>query len=221
MKSAFPTLCLLTAFAACGDTKDTRPTEDVDPSQESDSGVEGDGDAEEPDASVEDGDAGAPEADSGTGKPTDDAGADADAALAAELRAKFEQCKVDPPGADAQTKIEDETARCSARCIVAASCDDVRGLACTSSPSTNALLTCLRQCPMHPADGYGCSDGTKIPHAALCDGFANCTDQGDEAACGEYVCADGTKVSSERAKCDGDADCPDASDEAGCPAICR
>lgn len=192
MKSSILTLSVLIALMAGCDDDNDKPKGDADPS---------------------DGDAG----------PGDDTGGEDDE-LRSDLIAKTLECKIHPgtPSED-EYSIKDDYDRCAARCVIAGTCDDLRELACTSGglpTNANPFVACLEKCPFDPADGYACSDGTKIPHAGVCDGFEDCEDEADETDCGEHVCDDGETISIGEVTCDGFEDCSDGSDEAGCPAVC-
>ena len=145
-----------------------------------------------------------------------------DAKLAADAKSKLMQCKLyDPKGSSADTTIEDESDRCEAKCVAAASCSDLKDLTCSDTPSSkNAAIACLVACTTTPSDGYACSDGTKIAHVALCDGFEDCDDGKDEDGCKTYTCKNGEELDYADAQCDGSEDCEDGSDESGCANLC-
>lgn len=152
--------------------------------------------------------------------PKDSTGGDTQ--LVNQATAKFKECDLFVPDVDDQdSTIEDDYDRCAAKCVIAASCDELKDLRCSEQPDfENPLLACVFECPESPADGYACSDGAKIPHAALCDGDEDCADGADEKDCKGHVCADGEKLELESVACDGFADCADGSDEAECAGVC-
>ena len=139
--------------------------------------------------------------------------------------------------------------RCSADCILRASCGDLRNAICLVGTSPS-LGTCLGSCEPPPvtcpngetfssdyrcdsypdcSDGsderdcptFTCGSGETVPESYECDFGTDCADGSDEhSGCSNvFVCNDGYRISSDW-ECDGYADCIDGSDEhAGCPPV--
>lgn len=155
-----------------------------------------------------------------------ESGVTADAArpaadLELERRAieKFKMCGMfEPSAAQTQYSIEDEYDRCAARCALTASCAEIASSVCDQAD--DAFTDCLLDCPDPPADGYRCRDGSRIPHAALCDLVPDCAGREDESGCGQHRCANGELIPASSARCDYIEDCADGSDERGCAFTC-
>jgi hypothetical protein len=124
------------------------------------------------------------------------------------------------PGTYNLGKVQDDYDRCAVTCIVNASCDDVLNLYCEGQE--DALTACIDRCPMSPSDGFKCADGTKIPHAFVCDLIAGDCPGGDDEGkrCGTYSCDDGQVLMAEDVRCDATPDCDDGSDELRCSFTC-
>jgi hypothetical protein len=149
------------------------------------------------------------------------AGPDAGAAtdLAARLLDKRKSCRVFDDKADPSTyAVVDAFDVCIAQCWITASCGEVRASFCTDTETS--FWRCLAACDEHPADGFECGDGQRIPHADVCNTVDDCSDGADEHACGSYLCKDGTTVPSSHLRCDLMFDCADRSDELGCAFSC-
>jgi hypothetical protein len=132
---------------------------------------------------------------------------------------KLKMCGMFEPSVDAaQYNVEDEYDRCTARCLLAAACAQIASTVCDDAD--NALANCVLDCPDPPSDGFRCRDGSRIPHAALCDLFPDCAGEEDESGCGQFRCADGDSIPARSARCDYVEDCADGSDEQGCAFSC-
>jgi hypothetical protein len=132
---------------------------------------------------------------------------------------KLKACRAYEPLADPKSySVEDELDRCAARCFLDASCEAIQTFACGGDEL--ALIHCAEACDSAPADGFRCSDGTRIAHAALCDQFEDCPNGEDEKKCGEYRCSDGEVIPAAGVRCDWIEDCGDGSDERGCAIDC-
>ncbi len=199
MKSTtLPIAALLLLMTGCGD--------DADPENTDDAGITNNGGT--PDGGSNTSDAGGPKDD---GKITE------------SVINKLKECKITQREGDGI--IRDDADRCTAKCVVDATCDTLREFACDEllPMANNPLPACLGKCPGSPADGYRCGEasaGLKIAHATVCDGFEDCNDGADEKNCPEYTCKDGEKVTPSDVKCDGFEDCNDGSDEAACAPSC-
>jgi Low-density lipoprotein receptor domain class A len=151
--------------------------------------------------------------------PVDPSPADPYAELAARQLAKAKACGFYEPSADPDIYLVlDAYDACLATCVIDAPCARLTGMLCDALES----FTCWDDCELEgvPADGYRCRDGTRIPHAYLCDFEADCQGGEDEASCGEYRCASGETLPNSMARCDYIADCADESDELGCSLSC-
>ena len=158
--------------------------------------------------------------DAGAGR-TPEAGASAtgDSELERQHIEKLKACGMYEPSIDpAEYSVQDEYDRCFARCVIASSCPQLTGLVCEDAE--NALYDCLVACPEVPSDGFRCRDGSRIPHAALCDLVPDCEDEEDESGCGEFRCMNGEILPAKSARCDYIEDCLDGSDERGCAFSC-
>lgn len=144
-----------------------------------------------------------------------------DTKLTADAVAKLKSCKLYVPG-DEDEVIADEYDRCATRCLLDQSCANLEELRCSDFPNLqNPLFACVAKCPEHPKDGFACSDGSKQPYLAVCDGAEDCDDGEDEQDCPVYTCKDGTEIPLAAPTCDGWEDCEDGSDEADCGNICE
>jgi Low-density lipoprotein receptor domain class A len=153
------------------------------------------------------------------GLPANDGGTASDLELERQYIDKLKACGMYEPSVDpAEYRIRDEFDRCMGRCALAAGCPQLVSLACDEDDSP--LLTCLLACPDPPSDGFRCRDGSRIPHAALCDLVPDCPAEEDESGCGEFRCADGEVLPAKSARCDYFDDCEDGSDERGCTFQC-
>jgi len=158
------------------------------------------------------------EADGGNALPEDE-----DAALRRALLDKGVACSVvenDIPEARFR-RIEDDYDRCVATCIIGAPCDSVANYYCNPGQQ-DSLATCIGSCSTGPADGFECADGTKIPHAFVCDiTLGDCPGTDDEGKqCGTYSCDDGQVLYSDDLRCDAFPHCSDGSDELRCGLTC-
>lgn len=148
-----------------------------------------------------------------------DAGSE-DVSLEERTIAKLKQCGLyEAEGAPNQYSVEDAYDVCVAQCTLGASCAAMKQLVCEDRDS--GFTDCLDGCDDAPRDGFRCTDGSRIPHAALCDLFPDCANDEDERACGEFVCADGEIIPARSARCDWIEDCLDGSDERGCMLVCN
>jgi len=153
-----------------------------------------------------------------------DAGADTGApsdreSLEQQTVAKLKQCGLYELEGDAnQYSVEDTYDVCVAHCTLSASCDLMKQLVCAER--FNSFTQCLVDCDDAPSDGFRCADGSRIPHAGLCDLLEDCPDGEDETSCGQFVCSDGEIIPTRSARCDWYEDCGDGSDELGCMLNC-
>jgi hypothetical protein len=103
--------------------------------------------------------------------------------------------------------------RCTFKCFLDASCQDLRSLICSSIVSP-VLQECADACLPEP---FTCGDGTAVSEFGLCDGFPDCADGSDEIRCPTFTCDSGETLP-ESYECDYFEDCLDGSDEhARCP----
>lgn len=160
----------------------------------------------------------------GDSGPTAEAGAEA-GPLASDLdleRRGIEQAKAcgfyEPSQDPAGYVVQDEFDRCLTRCWLAASCAEIDAYLCEDA--LNALDRCIVECPLQPLDGFRCADGSRIPHALVCNLEADCPDDEDEMNCGEFRCSNGERIPASSARCDGWEDCLDGSDERACASSC-
>jgi hypothetical protein len=104
--------------------------------------------------------------------------------------------------------------RCTAKCLLDASCNDFRTLICSNS-LTPSLEACVTGCMPPP---FMCGSGETVPESFECDDYPDCIDGSDEhARCPVFSCGSGERLP-ESYECDGELDCIDGSDEhARCP----
>jgi hypothetical protein len=117
----------------------------------------------------------------------------------------------------------DEYDRCTARCIIEASCADVFTAYCGDTSADRGVAACTANCDTSPVDGFACADGTMIPQSFYCDLREDCAGGEDEGVerCGSFGCNTGPEVPSEDIWCDNVPDCEDGSDENGCIFVCQ
>lgn len=144
------------------------------------------------------------------------------ATLPADVSAKLKECKIaDLKALAVREEIEDESDACVGRCIVRSPCADLKEAVCEAR-GVGSFLACLESCPLEPKDGFACNDGSKIPHALVCDTAPDCGDGKDEDDCPPYTCRDGQKLTGKLdVECDDRKDCQDGSDEEGCSPLCE
>lgn len=202
-------LLSLLALAACGDDDDPAPVrDDAGLRDAGDASTSLDGGTGTSDSGSDGGPGSAPDGGTSGGNTTD---------LKNAFGQKAVQCGLTTDAEDAASEAEADDAydRCLIQCLIAADCNALLAVFCERPGSTAGVEACARACPLAPADGFACADGTKIPHSFACDGEGDCPDSSDETSCAAQ-CADGTPLASEALECDGKSDCADGSDERGC-----
>jgi|GEM_PF-6697185 len=223
-------IVLCVAVAACSGNssgKSDRAT-DRDPStaggSNDDAGGSSSGGGAQDGSVQSDGDSSANTSDAGNSSPAIDGGPTDVPALRKALLDKAYACNVVDdviPGTFNLGKIQDDYDVCAATCIVGASCDNVLSLYC--NPGQKDMLTaCIDRCPMHPANGFKCADGSKIPRAFVCDLLPGDCPGGDDEGkhCGTHSCDDGQVLKAEDVHCNAVPDCDDGSDELRCSFTC-
>lgn len=127
---------------------------------------------------------------------------------------KLEGCGLVRKGAGSCEGVEPNAeADCVSRCMDEASCAQLTGLFCGETPE--AVELCFASC-QEAAATLTCDRDRKYSQFDKCDGFADCVDGADEAACPTFGCSSGEKIPASF-KCDAEEDCRDGSDERGCP----
>jgi Low-density lipoprotein receptor domain class A len=229
MQSSLRSLVLVAVLTACGDDDGSEPVLDGSVPSAPDAGTSNIDAARspEPDARVD-----AAVVDTGTVSMTidatvqeADAAVDPDLALSAALENKLKnECSAVFTAGSWSNEffaVRDDYERCVASCFVNGSCTDMKSLFCNST--VNPVVQCVGACNAHPADGFLCGDGSRIPHAYVCDlGMSqNCPDNSDEAHCAGdlFTCGSGAKIP-RKLVCDLIAICSDDSDETqGCAKV--
>jgi hypothetical protein len=120
--------------------------------------------------------------------------------------------------------VRDGYERCLATCFTAGPCDDFTKTVCGtgSAAASTSITACLKTCDEHPADGFSCSDGSKITIAQVCNAAPNCPDGADELNCPDsFTCKSGNETVPGRTVCDGAPTCRDGSDEQQGCARCK
>jgi hypothetical protein len=129
---------------------------------------------------------------------------------------KFNACGMGAFIEDAGGCTEPDSAedRCTAECIIRASCADLRVAICGGEAPT--LLTCIGSCEPPP---FRCGSGEEVPEDWHCDNSPDCTDGSDELGCPSFTCANGEMVDA-GAECNSYRECADGSDEhPRCPGV--
>lgn len=151
----------------------------------------------------------------------------ADQQLELDLCKKFRDCTGINDGVLGvdYCKVDDEYARCVAKCVTGAECATVGKWFCggDGAMGKGPVSTCVAQCPLAPTDGFLCGDGKRIPNQYVCDlgALLDCDDKSDEKNCAlEFTCGSGEKLPL-RFRCDGAKSCKDGSDEPAECAVCK
>ena len=147
-----------------------------------------------------------------------------DAELSADSKARLRECGVLGAGTYDDGPVQDAFDRCVMQCTIDADCADLKPALCSDEePTSSAFASCAEACLGSTlADQFKCDDGTRIPHAFVCDLEVDCTGGEDEGThCGHHRCTDGETISIKDTHCDGYADCGDGSDEDGCAVFCE
>ena len=138
--------------------------------------------------------------------------------ICSELTTRLRSCELLSEGeVDCRVFEQNGYGACIARCVRAASCDEIRAQTCDDVHNTYA--DCKTNCEVQAFARFDCGDGEFVDSDYRCDLDPDCSNGADEQGCGaapNFDCGNGQQVAADE-QCDGNFDCDNDRDEEGCP----